>query len=145
MTQRTTQSKGDAGDEVRENPAAVVGHKTHYSPERGYWHTPLTRAEADALWAQVEASDKRRKELMPDEDAAIRLLFDAHLRLKEFGWREIFYAPKGGEFLVIEPGSTGKHRCVYMEEPTRGSFWVQDDEGGSPSHPVLFKPLEKTK
>jgi hypothetical protein len=121
---------------------AVVGHKTFYSAERGYWHEPLTLADANEIIARADAEDARRKALIPDEAAAIRLFFDAHLRLKELGWREAIYCPKDGtEFLVIEPGSTGQHRCIYMGEWPKGSWWIQDDEGGSPSRPALFKPL----
>jgi hypothetical protein len=127
-------------------PDDIVGHKTFNTgardPETGFpqlRHEPLTRSEADALLASVEAAKKQRDELMPDERAAIKLFFDAWLRLKDFGWGEAIYCPKDGSpFEVIEAGSTGTHRCRYEGEWPTGSWWVEDGDIW-PSRPVLFR------
>lgn len=117
----------------------IVGHKTLRDGD-GFRHEPLYESEARVLMAQVEAADAKRKELMPDEDAAIRMLFDAYIRLKDFGWRDAIYCPKDGtEFKVIEPGSTGKHDCIYQGTWPDGSWWIVGDGDMSPSRPVLFK------
>ena len=117
----------------------VAGHKT-YRDGLGFRHEPLYEDEAAALMAQVEASDARRKELMPDEDAAIRMFFDAYIRLKDFGWRDAVYCPKDGTtFKVIEAGSTGKHDCIYQGDWPNGTWWIVGDGDMSPSRPVLFK------
>ena len=114
----------------------VEGHKTFSNPDGSYRHEPLYQHEADAIMAQVEANDKRRKELMPDEDSAIRLLFDAYVRLKEFGWNDAIYCPKYGRvFDAIECGSTGIHPCTYQGEWPEGSWWIDD----CPSRPVLYR------
>jgi hypothetical protein len=72
-------------------------------------HEPLYQSEANDLMARIEAATARRNELMPDEEAAIRMMMDAHTRLKDFGWRDAVYCPKDGSvFKVLEPDSTGK-------------------------------------
>ena len=66
-----------------ENPNDIVGHKTFSTgqicPETGFpelRHEPLTRADAEALHVAVEAADKRRAEAMPDEQSAIKHMWD---------------------------------------------------------------------
>lgn len=130
-----------------EKPDDIVGHKTLDSGERDqhglpiYRHVPLTRAEADAMLARIEAREHKRAELMPDEKSAIDMLFEAWLRLKELGWREAIYCPKdGSHFQVIEAGSTGIHDCAYQGEWPTGSWWLYGDGDVWPgSRPVLFK------
>lgn len=118
----------------------IVGHKTFHSVERGFYHEPLTRGEADELIAQIEKREQQRNELMPDEQSAINMLFDAYRRLHDFGWKNAVYCPKdGSEFLVIEPGSTGKHRCIYEGDWPDGTWWIVGDGDMCPSRPVLFK------
>ena len=120
----------------------VVGHKTFRADDGGFRHEPLYDDEAAVYEAQWQADEKRRHELMPDEKAAIDLFFDAWLRLKDFGWREAIYCPKDrSEFLVIECGSTGQHRCIYEGEWPKGTWWIVSDGDMSPSRPALFKPL----
>lgn len=120
----------------------VVGHKTFWSKERGFWHEPLHSGEANDLWEQCERERERREAAMPDEDAAIRALFDAYIRLKDFGWNDAMYCPKdGSDFHVIEAGSTGKHRCVYEGEWPKGSWWIVEEGDMFPSRPVLFKAI----
>lgn len=128
--------------EKMESPDDIVGHKTFSDPENGplaLRHEPLTRAEAEAIRDRCDAEDKRRQESMPDEKSAINHMWDGWYRLKDFGWREAIYCPKDGtSFQVIEPGSTGIFPCHYQGEWPAGSWWIEED-GGCPSHPVLFK------
>lgn len=118
----------------------IVGHKTLSDGSGGYRHEPLTRGEADAMWAKCEAEDARRKAQMPTEDDARNALFDAWLRLKDFGWREAVYCPKDGSvFDVIECGSTGVHKCHYEGEWPKGSWWIHDEGDLWPSRPTLYR------
>lgn len=124
--------------EQQEDP--IVGHKTFRDGPLGFRHEPLRASEAEALAAQVEAAEQRRKEMMPDERAAIRMLFDAYQRLKELGWNDPIYCPKNGsEFDVIEPGSTGIHRCHYRGEWPTGKWFIMSDGDMWPSRPVLYR------
>ena len=103
---------------------------------------PLTKAEAEALWALCEVLTEARRKLMPDDRTAINLLTDAHHRLKELGWREAMYCPKDGTvFEVIEAGSSGIHRCHYQGDWPNGRWWVHADGDLCPSSPVLFRPI----
>ena len=117
----------------------IVGHKTIRDGE-GYRHEPLHQSEANAIIAAVEASKEKRKLLMPDEQTAIRMMFDAYMRLKELGWNDAIYCPKDGtEFHAIEPGSTGIHDCRYDGEWPDGRWWIIGDGDLYPSRPVLFR------
>lgn len=121
-----------------ENP--VVGHKTMRRDDGSHYHVPLHKNEAGALWAQVEESEKRRNELMPTEDSARKMFFEAWLRLKDFGWNDAIYCPKDGtSFDVIEPGSNGVHTCTYSGEWPKGSWWIHDSSDSWPSHPALYR------
>jgi hypothetical protein len=123
-------------------PNDIVGHKTFRDGPLGFRHEPLRRSEADAIMASVEVATKRRNELMPDESAARHMLFDAWLRLKDFGWREACYCPKdGSEFDIIEPGSTGVFRCIYEGEWPNGRYWSFDEHDSYPSSPVLYRAI----
>jgi hypothetical protein len=122
-----------------EDTDPVVGHKT-YRDGHGFRHEPLRASEANAIMAAVEAADKRRAELMPDEQAAIRMMFEARMRLMELGWNDATYCPKdGSEFDAIEPGSTGIHRCHYSGEWPNGHWWIAEDGDLYPSRPVLYR------
>jgi hypothetical protein len=117
----------------------IVGHKT-FQDGYGFRHEPLYESEADALIAQCDAADARRKEAMPDEASAIRALFDAYTRLKDLGWNDPVYCPKDGSvFKVIEAGSTGIHDCIYEGTWPTGSWWIISDGDMWPSRPTLFK------
>jgi hypothetical protein len=120
----------------------IRGHKT-IRDANGFRHEPLSQAEAFDLLARVEAEDKRREELMPDENAAIKMMFDAWLRLKELGWIEACYCPKDGTvFDAIEPGSTGIHSTHYSGVWPNGRWYVYDGGDLYPSRPILFKLRE---
>lgn len=121
-----------------ENP--IVGHKTMRRDDGSHYHVPLLKDEADALWARVEESDRRRKELMPTEESARKMFFEAWQRLKEFGWNDAIYCPKDGTvFDVIEPGSSGVHACSYDGEWPSGRWWIQSDGDLCPSRPALYR------
>jgi hypothetical protein len=97
--------------------------------------------EAAALLASIEAKDAQRKKVMPDEESAIRMMFEAGRRLKDFGWKDAVYCPKDGSpFLALEFGSTGQHKCVYEGDWPSGHWWIVADGDMSPSRPVLWKP-----
>lgn len=101
-----------------------------------------TEEQATAIIKALDADKAKRIDEMPDIDAALRVFARAYRRLIELGFREIIYHPKDGStFEVIEPGSTGIFPCEFWESPTRGSFWIQQD-GGTPSHPVLWRPSQ---
>lgn len=129
-----------------ESPNDIVGHKTFSTGRTGPFgfpelrHEPLTRAEAESLFAQVEQASAQRAVNMPTDDAAITVFFDAWERLRELGWRDAVYCPKDGTiFEVIEAGSTGIHDCSYIGEWPNGSWWIHADGDLCPSHPVLFR------
>jgi hypothetical protein len=114
----------------------VVGHTTFSDGH----HEPLRQSEATAIIAASNAAKARRAEQMPDERAAIHAFFDAWLRLKELGWKDAQYCPKDGSlFDVIEPGSTGVHRCRYEGRWPNGGWWMVGDDDLWPSQPVLFR------
>lgn len=103
-------------------------------------HVALSKEDAEMLWRASEDIERRRKELIPTEQAAIHLFFQAWQRLKDFGWREAMYCPKDGTaFDVIEAGSTGIHDCQYQGQWPDGRFWVADAGDLWPSDPVLFR------
>lgn len=119
-------------------PDPVVGHATFSDGH----HEPIRQSEAAAIIAESDAAKARRAEQMPDERTAIKCMFSAWLRLKELGWKQAEYCPKDGSlFDVIEPGSTGIHRCRYQGEWPKGSWWIEGDGDLWPSRPVLFRPL----
>ena len=122
----------------------MVGHKTFHD-ENGFRHEPLSAREAKEIMDRVEAADVRRKEMMPDEQAAIRMFFEAYARLKELGWRDTVYGPKDGTWVdAIEPGSTGIHTCRYSGEWPNG-YWLISECGDLwPSHPVLFRDKQNS-
>lgn len=131
---------------MTDGPDDIVGHKTfdtgEICPETGFpkmRHEPLTRAEANGIWERIEARQKARAELMPDEQSAIDAMFEAYQRLTELGWRDPSYCPKDGtHFKLIEPGSTGIHDGNYWGEWPTGHWNVYDGDIW-PSRPVLFK------
>lgn len=136
---------------MTEQPDDIVGHKTFSTDEicseTGFpvlRHEPLTRAEANAIFANAERRQKERKERMPDEQSAIDALFEAWLRLKELGWKEPQYCPKDGtNFKVIELGSTGIFDCYYQGEWADGLYMVSDDRDVYPTSTgvAMFKLL----
>lgn len=122
----------------------IVGHKTVVDKHGNRKHMPLLESEANKIMAQIDAADKRRVELMPDEQSAIKMAFEAWQRLKELGWNDACYCPKDGSmFKVIEAGSTGIHDCSYSGEWPTGYCLVQSHGDVYPSKPVLFKLIDQ--
>jgi hypothetical protein len=135
---------------VTDSPDDIVGHKTCDTGEIGEHgfpvmrHEPLTRAEGEALWQSAKEAERLRAERMPDEQAAIHALCDAHQRLRELGWKEPQYCPKNGtNFKVIELGSTGIFDCYYQGEWPDGLYMVSDDRDIYPTSTgvAMFKLL----
>lgn len=94
----------------------------------------------ERLWAEAEAQASKRAADMPDENAALRVMFNAYQRLRELGWGEAIYCPKDGTYFdAIEAGSMGVHACTYWGEWPKGGWWVADDNDLWPSHPILFR------
>ena len=132
-----------------DSPNDVVGHKTFDTGERCsetgmplLRHEPLTRAEAEALSQRADELKRQREEKMPDEKAAILVLFDAWQRLKELGWTGGVYCPKDGtHFRAIELGSTGIFDCVCEGEWPRCTWMTYDEHDVYPSSraPALIK------
>lgn len=121
-----------------DRPDDIVGHKTLLDGTQ----EPLRRDEAKAIWAQVRASDKRRRRLMPDALSALDMLGDARQRLRDEGWADGIYCPKdGSEFAVIEYGSTGIFAGFYCGKWPDGHVICCDFVG----HPkgILWKPLSE--
>lgn len=97
----------------------------------------VNEQEWDATTDVFASRDAARAALMPTEQDAIKLMFEAYTRLKDLGWNDPIYCPKDGSpFDVIEPGSTGIHSCVYHGEWPTGGWWI---DGEDPSRPVLYR------
>jgi len=114
----------------------IVGHKTMADGS----HIPLRQSEASEIWARVEASNQRRRMLMPDSIAALDILNDARHRLHDEGWKAGCYCPKdGSEFAVIEYGSTGIFTGFYSGKWPDGYVMCCDFV----HHPdgLLWKPI----
>ena len=132
-----------------ESPDDIVGHATfdtgEINPETGQprrRYEPITRAEAAAIWASVEAAKADRERRMPDEQSAINALHDAWTRLKELGWQEPMYCPKdGSKFKIIELGSTGIFEGAYSGKWPNGSWdsWDNRHSYCSSIAPAMFK------
>lgn len=125
-----------------DNP--IVGHSTFLNNDGTYRHEPIRKDEADAIWAACDVEDAARAERMPDEKSAIKMLFDAWYRLKQFGWREAQYCPKDGTpFDIIEAGSTGIFDAIYSGSWPEG-YIVSHDGIDSycwrPGGVILFRP-----
>lgn len=105
-------------------------------------HVALSADEVKALIEMADASDKRRREAMPDTKSALRALMDAMIRLRDEGWRDGIYCPKdGSDFAVIEFGSTGMFQGCYAGEWPKGHVMFCDGL----THPrgTMWKPLDR--
>lgn len=130
-----------SGDTMSEK---IVGHKTFQNPDGSFRHEPLTESDGDRLWAECERRQKERAAKMPDEQAALKQLFEAYIRLKELGWNEAIYCPKDGSmFSAIEAGSTGIHECNYTGEWPDGSWNIYDGDMWS-AYPILWRSRKDT-
>lgn len=128
------------------DPNEIVGHKTLSDGKGGHRHEPLTRAEADAIMAQVEASKARRAELYPDAEACAKALWDAWYRLKELGWKEPMYAPADARLKkTVSAGSSGIHDayCDHIDPDCRRHWWHPSEGDLWPHKPLLYYPDEQ--
>lgn len=85
---------------------------------------------------------QRSADLMPDEQAALRVLYMAWERLKDFGWNDPIYCPKDGTtFDTIELGSVGMFTCRYVGTWPKGHWETMDDRDVYPSsrQPAMFR------
>ncbi|TQE91484.1 MAG: hypothetical protein FKY71_20190 [Spiribacter salinus] len=116
------------------------GHRTFR--ENGVTrHEALTPEQAEALWLQAEERERHRAELMPDEQSAILMLFEAFQRLKDLGWQEAIYCPKDGTvFDAIQAGITMVADCRYVGDWPNGRWEVIADDDLWPAHPILWRP-----
>ena len=133
---------------MSESPNDIVGHKTFSDGPMSFRHEPLTRAEADVLWAAAEAAEAKRAADMPTEQDAIDMLFQAQQRLKELGWKEGMYCPKDGSaFKTIEAGSTGIFDCTCHGEWPNCDWTSYDEHDAYPSShpPLMFKLLPEAQ
>jgi hypothetical protein len=103
----------------------------------------LSEIESEKLVALIDARDKWRQEVMPDERTAILMMFEAWQRLMELGWKNAKYAPADGRPLeLLEIGSTGIHKG--FRETNKPSpfpvkrFYILDGDAW-PSDPVLYR------
>lgn len=127
---------GMNAQELGNRPDDVVGHKTFRDGD-SFRHEPLMRAEAEAMVAAMDAHENAMTELMPDEDSAIRMMFNAYQRLRALGWKDAVYAPKDGtEFLAIERSSTGKFPTRYIMD---GKYL---DNDVSERYFAMFRPID---
>ena len=128
----------------------VVGHKTFHDGKGGFRHEPLTRGEADALWAAAERRKGERAAKYPTAQDCVNEIFEACYRLEELGWKRTDLAPPDGVIKdTISLGSSGIHKA-YCEPRTSPSserrwWWHPSDDGDLwPHSPIYYKPTEPT-
>lgn len=90
------------------------GHKTLIDGS----HVPLSKEEAEALWAAVEDERTKRNAAMPTAKDALSALIDAETRLRDLGWSRGggLRVRTGDECAVSEMGSTGMWRGRLDDE-----------------------------
>lgn len=105
----------------------------------------VSARQFEELIAAIDRRDAEAAAEMPDDAAALKVMFRAFERLKKLGWREAIYCPKDGStFQVIEPGSTGIHEAHYEGTWPKGGWWVHEAGDLWPSHPILWRPIPAT-
>lgn len=96
-------------------------------------------ADFERLAAAIEARGTALARAMPDEAAALRVLFAAYERLKALGFKDAVHCPKDGKARqFIEVGSSGIH-VGHREDD--GAVWLADAGDLWPSRPILFREL----
>lgn len=91
---------------------------------------------------ELDKVRRRKAHIMPNEQAALNVLYMAWERLKDFGWNDMSYCPKDGtEFDVIELGSTGVFSGRYVGTWPNGMWETMDDSDIYPSYrpPAMFR------
>ena len=119
----------------------IVGHKTFGDGKGGFFHEPLTRAEAASIREHVAAAKAKRAADMPTDQAAIHELWRVWYRLEELGWKAAHLAPSDTEVQTIELGSSGIHLSKRDQE---NRWWTSFDNDAWPTSPILFKPRDPT-
>ena len=92
---------------------------------------------SEEIFAQIDAADKARKELMPTELDAINMIGEAVRRLKDFGWHDEMRHCKEASFYGYEMGM--RNFCVVYEIEGIDGYWSGPES--YPSNPVLWKSL----
>jgi hypothetical protein len=102
----------------------------------------MSELDVSKIFEESEKAETSRTEKMPDEQSALRHMFEGYQRLKSLGWNDIIYCPKDGSmFSAIEAGSTGVHRCRYEGEWPTGKWWLYDGDMW-PARPILWRPIK---
>lgn len=103
----------------------------------------MSTMDVHSILRDAKAQKAARAEQMPTEFDCLRVMTQAHLRLKDLGWREACYAPKDGSYFdAIEPGCSGIQECCYLGEWPRGTFFASYGGDLWPCRPSLFRPKE---
>jgi hypothetical protein len=93
------------------------------------------------VFAILKAEEAQRALELPTDQDAIRVLLNAHLRLKELGWDDAIYCPKDGSlFEALEAGRTESGLCQYLGVWPNGRWWMHEVSGLWPSYPILWRP-----
>lgn len=123
-----------------------------HGEDKAFWANVYNAESVRKIKAALSAAEARIRELEGASEAisaaptyattadALCVLSSAKERLRELGWREGQYCPKGGEeFAVIEWGCSGIFPAVYHGEWPNGSLLYCD----SFNHPhgCMFKPI----
>lgn len=97
--------------------------------------------KAEELFDEYQRHKADRAHRMPTTEDALRVIADAHERLKELGWRQIQYGPKQGVHVeLIEPGCTAV--LTGYRNDVRGpneTWWVETDCDLWPSRPIMWR------
>lgn len=121
-----------------EKPEDIVGHKSFLDGS----HEPLTRAESEAIWAEVQYQEQVRLHTMPEATDALKVISSAHQRLRELGWRDGSHCPKDGTpFAAIEYGCTAILTGFMTAEWPYGFAYIEDY--GRHPHSFLWKPISE--
>lgn len=97
-------------------------------------------SELTRMLAEIEAAETERAKIMPDEEAALKVMFAAYQRLQELGFRPAIYCPKDGTlFDAIEAGCTAIGTCHYDGEWPKGRWWMHSGGDLWPSRPILWR------
>jgi hypothetical protein len=97
--------------------------------------------DADAFWAAAERAKAPRAERMPDEQAAVEVMFQAVQRLREPCWSDGVFAPKDGTaFRSIEAGSRGiGHTFWSGADENSGNYLTAEAGDRWPARPTMFR------
>lgn len=121
------------GEELDPPQSSYHGHLTLKDGS----HVPLTGQEAKALFEAAEEGDRKRAEMMPTSEDAMRLGLGVQQRMKALGWRKGMGLKMraGDDVAVREDGSTGiwsgwietdslfVHYCDSVADPRR--VWLK--------------------